>query len=141
MFPERLRALRHGRDITLVELATELNEVNPEDRDHYNTSNQIGNWERGIRTPSYLEVKKLAEYFDVSMDYLCGRASLNEYDLNKLFLSGKQLTFDKKILSGDDRYEVFQLIDGYFHGKKSRPIHHDESGQLDLNLSRDKNQE
>ena len=55
MFPERLRALRHGKHITLEVLAQELNELFPDENP--NTANQIGNWERGIRTPSYLEVK------------------------------------------------------------------------------------
>ena len=132
MFPERLRALRHGKHITLEVLAQELNELFPDENP--NTANQIGNWERGIRTPSYLEVKKLAEYFDVSMDYLCGRSALNAYDLSKPFLSGRQLSFDHKTLSSDDRYEVFQLINGYFHGKKRRPINSStEQEELDLN--------
>ncbi|KRN93882.1 helix-turn-helix domain-containing protein [Pediococcus stilesii] len=139
MFPERLRALRHGKHITLEVLAKDLNELFPDE--NQNTSNQIGNWERGVRTPSYLEVQKLAEYFDVSMDYICGRAALNEYDLSKLFLSGRQLSFDHKVLSGDDRYEIFQLMDGYFHGKKRRVVSDTtEQEELDLNWNKKKDE-
>lgn len=139
MFPERLRALRHGKHITLEVLAKGLNELFPDETP--NTSSQIGNWERGIRTPSYLEVKKLAEYFDVSMDYLCGRAALNEYDLSKLFLSGRQLSFDHKVLSSDDRYEIFQLMDGYFHGKKRRMLSPSgEQEELALNWNKTKDE-
>ena len=53
MFPERLRALRKGQKITLKELAEHLNQnLGPNEKP--NTASQIGNWERGIRTPSYI---------------------------------------------------------------------------------------
>ncbi len=56
MFPERLRALRKGQKITLKELATHLNEnLGPNEKP--NTASQIGNWERGIRTPSYVAAR------------------------------------------------------------------------------------
>ncbi|MBT9672638.1 helix-turn-helix domain-containing protein [Secundilactobacillus kimchicus] len=137
MFPERLRALRRGQSLTLDQLAEELNQHFRPDAEHQNTAAQIGNWERGIRIPSYMEVRKLAEFFDVTMDYLAGKAERDEYDLSRLFLSGKMLTFNQQPLSSEDRYEVFQLINGYLHGKGRRivpepPLDHQES--LDLHL-------
>ncbi|GKT03651.1 helix-turn-helix domain-containing protein [Furfurilactobacillus entadae] len=133
MFPERLRAIRRGRHITLDQLANALNQnLTPSEKP--NTASQIGNWERGIRTPSYIEVRKLSEFFDVSLDYLTGKAELDEYDLGRLFLSGKRLTFNNDTLSSQDRYEVYQLIEGYMHGRESRredvPLDHQE--ELDL---------
>ncbi|MGV0168254.1 helix-turn-helix domain-containing protein [Furfurilactobacillus sp. WILCCON 0119] len=133
MFPERLRAIRRGRHITLDQLADALNQnLTPSEKP--NTASQIGNWERGIRTPSYIEVRKLSEFFDVSLDYLTGKAELDEYDLGRLFLSGKRLTFNNDTLSSQDRYEVYQLIEGYMHGRESRredvPLDHQE--ELDL---------
>lgn len=133
MFPERLRALRRGRHITLETLAEALNEqLTPDEKP--NTASQIGNWERGIRTPSYIEVRKLAEYFDVSLDYLVGKIDREETDLAMLFLSGSLLTFNHEPLDNQDRYEIFQLLDGYVHGKAGRdtlvPIDHQE--ELDL---------
>ena len=119
MFPERLRALRRGQKITLKHLATELNRhLGPNERP--NTASQIGNWERGIRTPSYIEAKKLAEFFDVSLDYLTGKEDHDDYDLAKLFFSSKSLTFNHTKLSSEDRYEIFQLIDGYLTGRNHR---------------------
>lgn len=119
MFPERLRALRRGQKITLKELANALNEhLAP--GEHANTASQIGNWERGIRTPNYIEARKLAEYFDVSLDYLTGRSERDDYDLGKLFFSGKNLTFNHQKLTDEDRYEIFQLIDGYLKGRNNR---------------------
>ncbi|KRN96452.1 transcription regulator [Furfurilactobacillus siliginis] len=133
MFPDRLRAIRRGRHITLDQLADDLNEnLTPQEKP--NTASQIGNWERGIRTPSYIEVRKLSEFFDVSLDYLTGKAELDEYDLGRLFLSGKRLTFNGDTLSSQDRYDVYQLIEGFMHGRESRreevPIDHQE--ELDL---------
>ncbi|USS86089.1 MULTISPECIES: helix-turn-helix domain-containing protein [Fructilactobacillus] len=134
MFPERLKALRTGKHITLAELATELNEMFPSDKRHENTASQIGNWERGIRNPSYVEVRKLATYFGISMDYLSGRVDSEKTDLSKLFISGTDLYFNEQLLTGNDRYEIYQLIDGFLHGKKGR---HDDGRdtqeELDLN--------
>ncbi|AKP64685.1 XRE family transcriptional regulator [Levilactobacillus koreensis JCM 16448] len=139
MFSERLRALRRGQHITLEQLATGLNEHSVGPDDHPNTASQIGNWERGIRTPSFLEVRKLAEYFDVTMDYLTGKAERDEYDLGRLFLSGKQLSFNRELLSGRDRYEIYQLIDGYLHGKENRYTSAEPNQQEELDLHLDDN--
>ena len=119
MFPERLRALRKGQNLTLNELAQALNEhLGPDEKP--NTPSQIGNWERGIRTPSYIEARKLAEFFDVSMDYLCGKTERDEHDLAKMFFSNQDLLFEGTVLTSQDRYEIFQLINGYLKGRSQR---------------------
>lgn len=119
MFPERLRALRRGQKITLRELCDVLNaHLGPDERP--NTPSQMGNWERGIRTPNYIEVRKLAEFFDVSLDYLTGRTERDDHDLAKLFFSSKDLSFNHTPLTSEDRYEIFQLIDGYLKGRENR---------------------
>ncbi|EHO46205.1 DNA-binding helix-turn-helix protein [Lentilactobacillus kisonensis F0435] len=136
MFPERLRALRKGQHLTLSDLAQDMNaEFNQEGQASKNTASQIGNWERGIRTPSYVEVQKLAKFFDVTMDYLTGLAENNTYDLAKLFISDKTLLFNGEALNSKDRYEIYQLISGYVHGmggrtEKPGPQVHQE--ELDL---------
>lgn len=119
MFPERLRALRKGQKITLKELAEHLNEnLGPDEKP--NTASQIGNWERGIRTPSYIEARKLAEFFDVSLDFLTGKSDRDDFDLAKLFFTGKNLTFNHTALSKNDRYEIYNLIEGYLKGRDNR---------------------
>lgn len=134
MFPERLKALRTGRHITLAELADELNKMFLTEKNHENTASQIGNWERGIRNPSFIEVRKLATYFGVSMDYLSGRIDSENTDLSKLFIGGTELYFNEQPLSSNDRYEIYQLIDGYVHGKKERKDDgYDHQEELDLN--------
>lgn len=137
MFPERLRALRRGQHITLEQLAAGLNQQATEEDDHPNTASQIGNWERGVRTPSFVEIRKLAEFFDVTMDYLAGKTERDAYDLGKLFLSGKELSFNREVLSGQDRYEIYQLIDGYLHGKEHRGTDTQPNQQEELDLHLD----
>ena len=34
----------------------------------------LSRWEKGIVLPSILECWKIADYFEVSIDYLCGRS-------------------------------------------------------------------
>ncbi|MFC6165761.1 MULTISPECIES: helix-turn-helix domain-containing protein [Lactiplantibacillus] len=134
MFPERLRALRRGQKMTLGQLAEALNHLPDTELTHRkNTAAQIGNWERNLRTPSYLEVRKLAEFFHVTTDYLSGRADQEEYDLGRIFLSGKPLTFNQERLSSEDRYELFQLMNGYLHGRQQR-VTPDADGQEELDL-------
>ena len=95
MFPERLRALRLGAGLSLSELAQALNQMEVSYSKRNKTISQIGKWERGTTTPSYLEVLQLAQYFQVSLDYLSGR-SFDNYDLNELFASNAQLSFNNK---------------------------------------------
>lgn len=63
MFSERLVSLRKERNITQKQLAAELNlsEVG------------IQNYEGERRKPAYDVLLALADYFDVSLDYLVGR--------------------------------------------------------------------
>lgn len=63
----------------------------------------VANWENGIRRPSLLTIRKLALYFNVSTDYLCGRtndrrqatiAPVSEIDLAKLNRDGLKLPLE-----------------------------------------------
>lgn len=63
-FPERLVSLRKEHKLTQKELARELDlsEVG------------IQNYEGGRRKPAFDVLIALADYFDVSLDYLVGRS-------------------------------------------------------------------
>ena len=37
------------------------------------SQSNLSRWEQGLNVPSIVECWKLAEFFDVSIDYLCGR--------------------------------------------------------------------
>ena len=61
-FAKRLKSLREENNIKQVELAKSLKM----------TSATLSQYEKGIREPNNETLIKLAEYFDVSVDYLLG---------------------------------------------------------------------
>ncbi|GAK30009.1 Xre family transcriptional regulator [Weissella oryzae SG25] len=130
MFPDRLRELRKGRNITLETLAIALNKKR-EPGQKPNTAAQIGNWERGDRSPSYIEVRKLADYFDVSLDFLVGRANTEKTDLSLLFLSRKEIDFNGVPLSDQERFDIFQYINAYFNEKNMATMMSKEDIKID----------
>ena len=62
IFCERLKLLRKTKQLSLTELAKEIN----------STKQTISNWENAYRAPSLEVTISLANYFDVSLDYLVG---------------------------------------------------------------------
>lgn len=62
IFAERLKELREEREFSYVKLAKELGV----------SAVAIGRWERNLRIPNIVELKKIAEFFGVSADYLLG---------------------------------------------------------------------
>ena len=36
----------------------------------------LSRWEQGLNQPSVIECRRLADYFGVSIDYLCGRSEI-----------------------------------------------------------------
>lgn len=61
-FAERLKYLRKTRGITQAELGKYLGY----------TYNAISNYENSAHQPDYFTLMKIAEYFDVSVDFLIG---------------------------------------------------------------------
>ena len=59
----RLKELRKKKGISQLRLATDLN----------TTQNTISRYETGEREPGLDELIKIADYFNVSVDYLIGR--------------------------------------------------------------------
>jgi transcriptional regulator with XRE-family HTH domain len=75
----------------------------------------VGKYERGDATPSIEVAKKIADAFEVSLDYLVGE--------------GQNVSFDKKIiqrikdlqnLEADKKQTLFDLIDTYIRDSKTR---------------------
>lgn len=62
MFASTLKSLRTLHKLTQKEFAAKFNL----------TQQAIGKWESGISTPDYETLGKIADYFDVSVDYLIG---------------------------------------------------------------------
>jgi len=63
IFCKRLRELRLEKELKQSDVAKNMNVV-------FGT---ISNWERGKSFPNIEELKNLADYFNVSADYLLGR--------------------------------------------------------------------
>ena len=59
----RLKELRKKKGLSQLRLATDLN----------TTQNTISRYETGEREPGIEELIKIADYFNVSVDYLIGR--------------------------------------------------------------------
>ena len=59
----RLKELRKAKGISQLRLAIELN----------SSQNTLSRYETGDREPGINELIKIADYFDVSIDYLVGR--------------------------------------------------------------------
>ena len=59
----RLREIRKARGISQLKLALDLNM----------NQNTISRYETGEREPGISDLIKIADYFDVSVDYLIGR--------------------------------------------------------------------
>ncbi len=59
----KISALRKERNLSQSQLAKEIQ----------TSQANLSRWEKGLNVPSILECWKLAEHFDVSIDYLCGR--------------------------------------------------------------------
>ena len=62
----RLKKLRTEKNISQLKLALDLNM----------NQNSISRYETGEREADYATLIKIADYFDVSIDYLLGRSDL-----------------------------------------------------------------
>ena len=69
----RLKELRKERNITQLKLAMDLNL----------SQNTISRYETGVREASYSELIKIADYFDVSIDYLLNRTDIPDFIKDK----------------------------------------------------------
>jgi len=64
IFSQRLNRLRQAKNISHEKLANELGL----------TRATVSHWENGLRLPSLEIATALADFFDVSLDYLVGRS-------------------------------------------------------------------
>ncbi|HCU0850052.1 TPA: helix-turn-helix transcriptional regulator, partial [Listeria monocytogenes] len=70
MFSKRLSELRKKKGFSQYKLADELGF----------SRGQVANYEQGTREPDYQTLLKIAEFFNVSTDYLLGRDDNNLAD-------------------------------------------------------------
>lgn len=70
-------------------------------------------WENGLHEPAFNEIEKLADYFNVSVDYLLGRSDIpnaaNPAVANKDTLSQKKKDIiEKLMLLSDEDLEILE---------------------------------
>lgn len=65
-FHERLKAIRQDKDLSQLEVAEAL----------HITRTALANYESGTREPDISLLVQIADYFDVSLDYLLCRTNL-----------------------------------------------------------------
>ena len=112
MFKEKLRYLRKHQELTQVEVAENL-KIN---------SATYSKYEQGITEPDIATIKKLANFFDVSIDYLLENDwSLSDtdeiVDLNNFILNGRY-TINSQFLSKDERQMINDIIEVIFKRRK-----------------------
>lgn len=89
----RIRELRKTNNMTQEDLAKMFSI----------TYTSVSYWENGTTKPDIMQMQKLAELFNVSIDYLCGKKDINfnkenksEYEMDILFRKAKKLDDSKK---------------------------------------------
>jgi len=105
MIGERIKSLREEKKITQQELAQYLGV----------SQKTISNYEKEERSPDPETLRKIADYFDVTVDYLLGRSNnrkltrRDERDIEKIIEETRQrientegLMLDGKILNPED---------------------------------------
>lgn len=113
MFPQRLKELRKRKKLTQTELGEIMNVS-------YKT---VGSWERGERQPSYETAKMIADYFEVSTDYLLGNnvpdwASDDDVvDLYKMLESNVNMAYGGENLTEEEKQRVKDVLTGIFWEK------------------------
>lgn len=113
MFPERLKSLRKEAGYkNQTSIAKEL---------HISQQN-YSQWESGNRNPSKKTLEMLANFFNVSTDYLLGKtdiknsSELTETDIAEI-LNNDVISYDGKPMTEHDKEILTQVIKDYFDGK------------------------
>ena len=110
MLEIRLKELRNKANITQKELAESIN-----------TSQQnIAFYEKGERKPKHDMVEKLANFFNVSTDYLLGKTDFPDLDLEVDIDTAidNSVAYDGKPITDNDREIIKDFLKEYFANKK-----------------------
>ncbi|MFJ7920517.1 helix-turn-helix domain-containing protein [Lysinibacillus fusiformis] len=100
-FGERLRFLRKELDYSLRKMADEL-EI---------SFSALGKYERNEHQPDFDTLEKLADYFDVSIDWLLARTDLRTYDEMVFYDDVNHLAEKLTTLDSKKRKLIVNIID------------------------------
>ncbi len=87
MFGNRLRSLREHQELSQGEAAQQLGIM----------QNTYSRYEQGVREPDYATLKKIANFYGVSIDYLLGNEDLSIEDdltdLENILMNGRYTVY------------------------------------------------
>ena len=69
MFQVRLKQLRENANYSQYSFANEIGVA----------QSTVGMWESGMREPNYKTTQKIADFFNVSIDYLLGKSDIQNF--------------------------------------------------------------
>lgn len=98
---EKLKQLRKEKNLSQVEMANILNV--------HQTA--VSQWEQGRTTPDMQTLIKIADYFQVTVDYLLGKNSENIDSYNSLTVHEKQLIKKYRLLDQHGQKAVNSVLD------------------------------
>jgi len=100
-FPDRLKELRQEKNMTLSKLGKEVGLTNA----------TISRYESGLRKPNQDVLEELANFFEVTTDYLLGRTN------QKYFKEEDTIAFHtKKKITDKDLKTLKTIVDAYIDG-------------------------
>lgn len=110
MFIERLKKLRKKEKLTQKDIATFLNISQP----------AYQQFESGKKKMNLETMEKLADYFNVSIDYLLGKTDIPDFDLEIDIDNAidNSVAYDGKPITDNDREIIKDFLKEYFANKK-----------------------
>ncbi|MBC2456165.1 MULTISPECIES: helix-turn-helix domain-containing protein [Clostridium] len=115
MLGDNLKILREEKNLTQAAIAKILN-ISP---------STIGMWEQNRRSPDNDSLKKLADFFDVTIDFLLGKSAYRKFNPEKLTEK------DKKDIQNDLKNIIDDFRNKKDEGKYYNGVELDDDG-LDL---------
>ncbi|HHW14364.1 MAG TPA: helix-turn-helix domain-containing protein [Firmicutes bacterium] len=127
LFGQRLKELRQARGLLQKELAGQLGV----------SRNTLASWEAGYRTPEMAAAQRLADYFQVSLDYLLGRSEVStlaaeapsSYQPPGADGGGEAVTPVRAAVISEIRDAESLFAPGNVEGYRPLPIPPDEAGE------------
>lgn len=104
-FGDRIAYLRKTKGISQTDLAKSISA----------SREAIGKYERNEAMPSVETAKKIADIFEVTLDYLVDETAAATFDKQTV----KRIQ-DIEILSSDDKSHLFALMDAFLRDAKTR---------------------
>lgn len=121
---ERVKELASKRRITIAELERTLKIAN----------GTIGKWDK--QNPSIEPLTKIADYFNVTTDYLLGRNQTPEdateketKELKNILQNEAGLTYSQETVTPEDRAAIDSMIASYYWNKGRNRIFNDDQNK------------